>query len=54
MSVEAREGGVMLMHDIHNFTAQNLKTLLTALESRGYRFVRIDDAQVFPNLNAPR
>ena len=52
--VEAREGGVMLMHDIHNFTAQNLETLLTALEGRGYRFVRIDDAQTFPNLNAPR
>lgn len=48
---EAKQGGIMLMHDIHNFTAGNLDALLTALEQRGYKFVGLDNTTVFPKLN---
>jgi peptidoglycan/xylan/chitin deacetylase (PgdA/CDA1 family) len=48
---ESKQGGIMLMHDIHNFTASNLDALLTALEQRGYQFVGLDNTAVFPKLN---
>ena len=44
-------GGVILMHDIHQFTVDHLDGVLTALEQQGFTFVRIDDARVFPQLN---
>lgn len=44
-------GGVLLMHDVHSFTVNNLDRLLTALENAGFTFVTLDDAGVFPLLN---
>lgn len=44
-------GGVLLMHDIHSFTASNLDAVLTALENDGFEFVGLDDVTTFPLLN---
>lgn len=49
--VARNHGGVMLNHDSHVYTAQNLDTWLTMLEGEGYSFVRLDDLTVFPKLN---
>lgn len=45
------QGGVLLMHDIHRNTAENLDRLLTLLEEQNYRFVSLDDHNIYPNLN---
>jgi peptidoglycan/xylan/chitin deacetylase (PgdA/CDA1 family) len=44
-------GGVMLMHDIHSYSANMLDEVLTALEQAGFSFVAINDTSVFPKLN---
>lgn len=49
--VEGTKGGVVLFHDIHPNTANHLDVILAALEERGYSFVSLDDATVFPKLN---
>ena len=49
--VRATNGGVILFHDIHANTANNLDRVLTALEQDGYTFVRLDDTAAFPKLN---
>ncbi len=49
--VASTNGGVILFHDIHPNTANNLDRILTALEQAGYTFVRLDDTSVFPRLN---
>lgn len=45
-------GGIVLMHDIHANTAAQLPALITALRAGGATFVRLDDASIFPLLNA--
>lgn len=49
--VASTNGGVILFHDIHPNTANNLDRVLTRLEQAGYTFVRLDDTSVFPRLN---
>lgn len=49
--VRANNGGIMLMHDIHQSTADHLDEILTALEAAGYTFVRLDDVSAWPRLN---
>jgi peptidoglycan/xylan/chitin deacetylase (PgdA/CDA1 family) len=49
--VASTGGGVILFHDIHANTANNLDTVLTTLEQAGYTFVRVDDLRTFPRLN---
>lgn len=49
--VAQRKGGIILFHDIHQFTANNIGTIIRALKEKGYTFVRIDDETVFPKLN---
>lgn len=39
-----KNGGLMLMHDIHSNTADELPNVLTELEKRGYKFVSIENA----------
>lgn len=51
--VEQRKGGIILFHDIHQFTANHLRTLIRQLKEQGYTFVSIDDETVFPELNRP-
>lgn len=49
--VRANNGGIILFHDIHQSTADNLDSILTALEAAGYTFVRLDNTSAFPKLN---
>ncbi len=49
--VAKTQGGIMLMHDTHHNTADKLHSLLTMLEQSGYRFVTLDDVNIFPLLN---
>ncbi len=46
-----RGGGILLMHDVHSFTVNQLDAVLTALEEDGFEFVSLDDISVFPLLN---
>ncbi len=44
-------GGILLMHDVHGFTADHLDEVLTALEEAGFHFTTLSDTEVFPLLN---
>lgn len=44
-------GGIILMHDIHQSTADHLDEILTRLEADGFTFSRLDDTTVLPKLN---
>jgi peptidoglycan-N-acetylglucosamine deacetylase len=46
------DGGVVLFHDIHQFTANALEEFVTTLLDEGYRFTALTDTSVLPNLNA--
>lgn len=46
------DGGVVLFHDIHAFTAEHLEEFVTTLLDEGYTFAALDDEGVLPNLNA--
>jgi peptidoglycan/xylan/chitin deacetylase (PgdA/CDA1 family) len=46
------QGGIVLMHDIHPNTVAMLPSVIAALRAAGATFVALDDATVFPRLNA--
>ncbi len=46
------DGGVILMHDIHAYTADHLSALIEMLLSQGYTIVPLSDLHAFPRLNA--
>ncbi|MEQ1503524.1 MAG: polysaccharide deacetylase family protein [Myxococcota bacterium] len=46
------DGGIVLFHDIHTFTADHLEAFVDGLLDEGYRFAALDDAAVWPNLVA--
>lgn len=46
------DGGVVLFHDIHAFTAEQLPAFIEALLDEGYTFAALTDAAAFPNLVA--
>lgn len=48
----AFDGGILLMHDIHQYTADNLDALISTLIANGFTFTSLDDATTFPLLNA--
>lgn len=50
--LQQTDGGIVLMHDIHANTAAQLPGLIAALRADGATFVRLDDASLFPLLNA--
>jgi peptidoglycan-N-acetylglucosamine deacetylase len=45
--VEARQGGIMLFHDIKAATARALPTILTQLKARGYKVVHLKSKHPF-------
>ena len=45
------DGGVILFHDIHQYTADQLEDVLIALVEADMNFVALDDADAFPRLN---
>ena len=47
----ARNGGILLMHDINRYTPENLDAMLTTLEEAGFTFTGLDDVDTFPLLN---
>lgn len=49
--VRAGGGGILLMHDIHASSANALDGILTALETEGFTFARLDDKSMLPRLN---
>lgn len=49
--VKAKNGGVLLFHDIHPHTVANLEDIISRLEQAGFTFVGLDDASAFPLLN---
>jgi peptidoglycan/xylan/chitin deacetylase (PgdA/CDA1 family) len=49
--IERKNGGVVLFHDIHRSTADKLDAIITELETKGFRFVGVDDEAAFPRLN---
>lgn len=49
--VNKTQGGILLMHDIHQNTVRNLNSLIVELQRRNYKFVGLDDANIFPRLN---
>ena len=49
--VESRQGGIILFHDIHAYTASQLGGIIDRLQAEGYAFTSIDDPSVFPMLN---
>ena len=48
---KANGGGILLMHDVHQFTVDHLDAVLTALEQAGFQFTTLDDVDTFPLLN---
>lgn len=44
-------GGVVLMHDIHDRTADNLQGIISRLQAQNFRFVGLDERAYFPQLN---
>lgn len=46
----ATGGGILLLHDVHGWSADQLDGLLTALTDDGFRFVALSDPAVFPLL----
>lgn len=49
--INAEGGGILLLHDIHANTANNVNQLITNLMARKFKFVRIDNKTYFPKLN---
>jgi peptidoglycan/xylan/chitin deacetylase (PgdA/CDA1 family) len=46
------DGGVVLFHDIHDYTADSLDDVIADLRDRGFTFTSLDDLTAFPMLNA--
>jgi peptidoglycan/xylan/chitin deacetylase (PgdA/CDA1 family) len=44
-------GGIMLMHDIHQNTADELPAVIAGLRAAGATFVEISDPNLFPLLD---
>jgi len=49
--VRAKGGGIVLMHDIHAYTANTLPSMIARMRGEGYTFTNLDDAETFPLLN---
>jgi len=49
--VRAKNGGVVLFHDIHANTVAVLDGLISTLEDEGFSFVNLNDTTYFPRLN---
>ena len=49
--VRAKDGGILLFHDIHASTVRALPGIIETLEDEGYAFVNVDSDIYFPLLN---
>ncbi len=48
---EASGGGILLLHDTHRYTVDQLERIIAALTKRGFSFTALGDTAVFPLLN---
>lgn len=49
--VRSKGGGIVLFHDIHQYTADALPGIISRMRDEGYTFTNLDDTSVFPLLN---
>ena len=49
--LEIRNGGILLMHDVHDNTKEMLPNILQALDEAGYQYTHLSDAGTLPLLN---
>jgi peptidoglycan/xylan/chitin deacetylase (PgdA/CDA1 family) len=49
--IRSHQGGIVLFHDIHQNTVDNLEPIIVALEGEGYTFTNMDDEQSYPLLH---
>lgn len=49
--VQQHNGGILLFHDVHMNTAQNLNSIIDNLKAANFSFVNVDDVSTFPLLN---
>lgn len=49
--IRQKNGGIVLFHDIHQFTANTVEGIIEDLEDEGFTFTNIDDQETFPLLN---
>lgn len=49
--VRRHDGGVVLFHDVHAYTAGTIETVIQTLIAEGFTFTSLDDAETFPLLN---
>lgn len=50
--IERFDGGIVLLHDIHQNTADELPELIQRIRDQGMSFTALDDADTWPNLLA--
>lgn len=50
--VQRKNGGIVLFHDVHMNTANNLDLVIRTLKEKEFVFVNVDDASTFPALNS--
>lgn len=48
------DGGMVLFHDVWDFTANELEQVILEAKALGFTFVHLDDLGAFPRLNADR
>jgi peptidoglycan/xylan/chitin deacetylase (PgdA/CDA1 family) len=46
------DGGIVLFHDVWQYTADELEAIILELDAKGFVFTSLDDAEAFPLLNA--
>ena len=49
--LRSKGGGIVLFHDIQNYTANTIDEAITRMRADGFTFTNLDDAETFPQLN---
>lgn len=52
--IEAKDGGVVLMHAIHPKAAELVRAVVPVLKREGYKFVRLDQIKEYDKYKTPR
>ena len=49
--IRAKDGGIVLFHDIHAYTTNSLPEVIATIRAEGFTFTNLDDLETFPGLN---
>jgi peptidoglycan/xylan/chitin deacetylase (PgdA/CDA1 family) len=49
--INAKGGGIVLFHDIQDYTADTIDDVIDRIQAEGYTFTNLDDTETFPLLN---